>query len=38
MAKTGWTFLRASEANPLRTLQSPGGGLTLHFIRSQPRG
>jgi hypothetical protein len=29
----GWTFLRATEANPWRTLRSWGGGLTLHFIR-----
>ena len=33
MARAGWTFLRASEANPLRTIRSWGGGLTLHFIR-----
>jgi hypothetical protein len=33
MATTGWTFLRATEANPLRTIRSRGGGLTLHFIR-----
>lgn len=30
----GWTFLRATEASPLRTLRSWGGGLTLHFIRA----
>lgn len=29
----GWTFLRATEANPWRTLRSWGGGLTLQFIR-----
>ena len=33
MARAGWTFLRASEASPLRTIRSWGGGLTLHFIR-----
>lgn len=33
MARAGWTFLRASEASPLRTIKSWGGGLTLHFIR-----
>jgi hypothetical protein len=33
MARGGWTFLRASEASPLRTIRSWGGGLTLHFIR-----
>lgn len=32
MSTAGWTFLRATEANPLRTLCSRGGGLTLHFI------
>jgi hypothetical protein len=40
MAAAGWTFLRATEANPLRTIRSWGGGLTLHFIRtndSDPR-
>ncbi len=36
MATAGWTFLRASEANPLRTLRSWGGGLHLHFIRAHP--
>jgi len=30
----GWTFLRVSEANPLRTIRSWGGGLNLHFIRA----
>lgn len=34
MQPQGWTFLRASEANPLRTLRSWGGGLNLHFIRT----
>lgn len=34
MAPAGWTFLRAAEASPLRTLRSWGGGLTLHFIRT----
>jgi hypothetical protein len=36
MARAGWTFLRATEASPLRTLRSWGGGLTLHFIRVHP--
>lgn len=34
MASAGWTFLRAAEASPLRTMRSWGGGLTLHFIRN----
>ena len=34
MASAGWTFLRAAEASPLRTICSWGGGLTLHFIRT----
>ncbi len=33
MATHGWTFLRASAANPLRTIRSWGGGLHMHFIR-----
>ena len=33
MRARGWTFLRAAEASPLRTIRSWGGGLTLHFIR-----
>lgn len=33
MRSSGWTFLRATEASPLRTLRSWGGGVTLHFIR-----
>jgi len=32
MQPQGWTFLRAMEASPLRTIFSWGGGLTLHFI------
>jgi hypothetical protein len=35
MQPQGWTFLRAMEAGPLRTLFSWGGGLTLHFIRTK---
>jgi len=35
MQPEGWTFLRAMEANPLRTIFSWGGGLTLHFIRTK---
>ncbi|MCC7374673.1 MAG: hypothetical protein IT581_08450 [Verrucomicrobiales bacterium] len=35
MASSGWTFLRAAEANPLLTIRSWGGGLTLHFIRAE---
>ena len=34
MQPQGWTFLRAMEASPLRTMSSWGGGLTLHFIRT----
>ena len=34
MAFAGWTYLRAVEASPLRTIRSWGGGLTLHFIRT----
>ena len=33
MAREGWTFLRATEVTPLRTIRSWGGGLHLHFIR-----
>lgn len=32
MQPQGWTFLRAVEASPLRTIRSWGGGLTLRFI------
>lgn len=35
MQPQGWTFLRARAANPLRTISSWGGGLTLHFIRTK---
>jgi hypothetical protein len=35
MEPRGWTFLRAMEASPLRTMFSWGGGLTLHFIRTK---
>src|SRR5688572_5460409 len=35
MQPHGWTFLRAMEASPLRTMFSWGGGLTLHFIRKK---
>ena len=35
MQPQGWTFLRAMEASPLRTMRSWGGGLTLHFIRTR---
>ena len=35
MQPQGWTFLRAMEASPLRTIRSWGGGLTLHFIRTK---
>ena len=38
MQSQGWTFLRAMEASPLRTLRSQGGGLTLHFIRAKADG
>jgi hypothetical protein len=33
MQSEGWIFLRGMEANPLRTICSWGGGLTLQFIR-----
>jgi len=36
MATAGWTFLRAIEASPRRTIRSWGGGVTLHFIRAHP--
>lgn len=29
----GWIFLKASEANPLKTLFAWGGGINLEFIR-----
>jgi hypothetical protein len=35
MQPQGWTFLRAMEASPFRTMFSWGGGLTLHFIRKK---
>ncbi len=35
MRNAGWILLRATEASPLRTLWSRGGGLTLHFIREK---
>ena len=35
MQPQGWTFLRAMEASPFRTIFSWGGGLTLHFIRTK---
>jgi hypothetical protein len=35
MQPQGWTFMRAAEASPLRTIRSWGGGLTLHFIRTK---
>ena len=35
MSKAGWTFLRATEASPLRTLFTWGGGVTLQFIRER---
>jgi hypothetical protein len=34
MKAQGWTLLRYMETNPLRTIRSWGGGLTLHFIRT----
>ena len=33
MAAKGWTFLRASEASPFRTLATWGGGVNMYFIR-----
>jgi Na+-transporting methylmalonyl-CoA/oxaloacetate decarboxylase gamma subunit len=33
MARDGWTFLRATEASPFKTLRAFGGGLNLEFIR-----
>ncbi len=33
MAKDGWVFLKAGEANPLKTMWSWGGGVNLYFIR-----
>ena len=35
MQPDGWTFLRATEASPLRTMFLWGGGLTLQFIRKR---
>jgi hypothetical protein len=37
MKAEGWTFLRATEAAPWRTLCSWGGGVNLHFIREDFR-
>ncbi|MGD0812583.1 MAG: hypothetical protein ABSA83_03180 [Verrucomicrobiota bacterium] len=31
--KSGWTFLKAREANFLKTLRTSRGGLNLHFIK-----
>jgi hypothetical protein len=31
--QAGWTFLKATEANPLKTGFSWAGGVNLHFIR-----
>jgi hypothetical protein len=33
MTAKGWTFLKASEANPLRTAVTWAGGVNMHFIR-----
>lgn len=33
MEQQGWIFLRLKEANPLRTIRSWRGGLSLEFIR-----
>ncbi|MDB6028880.1 MAG: hypothetical protein JWM68_5103, partial [Verrucomicrobiales bacterium] len=33
MAAKGWTFLKASEASPARTIRSWAGGVNMHFIR-----
>jgi hypothetical protein len=35
MSKEGWVFLKASEANPLRTLIAWGGGLEMRFVRAR---
>ncbi len=35
MQPQGWTFLRLMEVNPLRTILSRGGGVTLQFIRAK---
>ena len=32
MRSSGWTFLRAHEASPWRTIRSWGGGVTLQFL------
>ena len=34
LSEGGWTYLRATEASPLRTCRSWGGGVTLQFIRT----
>jgi hypothetical protein len=34
MQPLGWTFLKASEANLLRTMRTWGGGVNVHFIRT----
>ena len=38
MRADGWTFLRAVEASPLRTIPTWGGSLTLQFIRVSSLG
>jgi hypothetical protein len=32
-AKDGWTYLKANEASPLKTIRTWGGGVNLYFIR-----
>ena len=34
MSAEGWTFLKASEASPVRTSFTWAGGVTMHFIRA----
>lgn len=36
MASKGWTFLKGSEANLLRTSMTWAGGVNMHFIRNRP--
>jgi hypothetical protein len=33
MKQQGWVYLKASEANPIKTLCSLGGGVNMYFIR-----
>jgi hypothetical protein len=33
----GWVYWKITAANPLRTIGSLGGGVTVHFVRPSTR-